>query len=324
MIRTLSPPQPVGTSASGLFCNPGQTVQSWYVAMPSRRLRRGKVVGVDMLGRRIAFWRDNAGDVHAVDAACPHLGADLSLGDVIDGGLRCPFHHWRIGPDGACVDAPCERRTPNRSTRSYPVAEMHGLIWVFNGPTPSFEIPTLPEDDDPKRYRRVRVPPLHLNCHPHLALANGLDVTHFDKLHGLTFTSEPTLEQVDGNRLRVTISGRPPSRWVQAITRTRRADVEAVFTTIGPSIAWLTFTRPLRFHAVFTARPDANGQTDTQTFLYLPGFGFKALRCAATLLCVLHADRPVLNSIKFKPGFVESDKALSLFARMINQMEPES
>lgn len=325
MIRTAAKPQPLGTSASGLFCNPAQTVRSWYVAMPSRKLKRGNVAGMEMLGRRIALWRDDEDKAHAIDAVCPHLGADLSLGKVIDGGLRCPFHHWRFSPTGQCTDAPCEERTPNRSARAYRVAEKHGLVWLFNGPTPSFDLPAMPDQDNPKRFRRIIVKPLHLNCHPHLAIANGMDATHLDKLHGLAFTREPQLEQIDDYRMRLTIQGRPRSRWVRWITRTGTTDVQASFTTYGPSIAWLTFTRPLRFHAVFTARPDANGQTDTQTLLYLPrGFGLKAVRSAATLLCVLHADRPILNTIRFSPNFAASDQALMAFAKQVNAMEAES
>lgn len=324
MIRAIDKPQPLGTSVSGAFCNPAQTVRSWYVVMPSRKLKRGKAVGIDMLGRRLVLWRDRSGVAHAVDAACPHLGADLSLGKVVGDDLRCPFHHWRIGPGGRCVNAPCEKRTPNRATRAYPVIERHGLIWLFNGPSPAFELPTLPGEDNPRHYFRVLVKPLHLKCHPHLAIANGLDATHFDKLHGLTLTSEPVLEQLDDYRMQISFAGRPRSRWVRWVTQTGRNDVGAVFTSFGGSIAWLTFTSPLRFHAVFTARPDADGETDTQTILYLPrGLGVKALRCAATLLCVLHADRPILNSIRFRPGFVESDRALVAFARQVNAMEAE-
>ena len=324
MIRAINKPQPLGTSVSGAFCNPGQTVRSWYVVMPSRKLKRDKAVGIDMLGRRLALWRDRSGVAHAVDAACPHLGADLSLGKVVGDDLRCPFHHWRIGPGGRCVDAPCEKRTPSRGARPYPLAERHGLIWLFNGPSPAFELPTLPDDDKPGDYFRVLVKPLHLKCHPHLAIANGLDATHFDKLHGLTFTSEPVLEQLDDYRMQISFTGRPRSRWVRWVTHTGRDDVGAVFTSFGGSIAWLTFTSPLRFHAVFTARPDADGETDTQTILFLPrGLGVQALRCAATLLCVLHADRPILNSIQFRPGFVESDRAVIAFAKQINAMEAE-
>ncbi|MEM6257451.1 MAG: Rieske 2Fe-2S domain-containing protein [Planctomycetota bacterium] len=324
MIQSIDRLQPLGTSVSGAFCNPAQTVRSWYVVMPSKKLKRGKIAGVEMLGRRIALWRDTEGNTHAVDAACPHLGADLSLGKVVGDDLRCPFHHWRIGIDGRCVDAPCEKRTPNRSTRAYPIKESHGLIWLYNGPRPTFALPALPSAEEHNSYFRFLIKPLHLKCHPHLAIANGLDATHFDKLHGLSFSSDPIVERIDEYRMRVSFAGRPRSQWIRWVTQTGRNDVEAQFTSFGGSIAWLTFTSPLRFHAVFTARPDANGETDTQTILYLPrGLGVKALRCAATLLCVLHADRAILNSIQFKPGFVASDSAMSDFARQINAMEVE-
>ena len=35
-------------------------------------------------------------------AWCPHLGADLSVGQIVDGRLRCAYHHWSFDGSGAC------------------------------------------------------------------------------------------------------------------------------------------------------------------------------------------------------------------------------
>ena len=305
------------------FADPRRVVRGWYVLARAGGVKR-RPMGVDLLGRRVVVWRDGEGVAHAVDAVCPHLGADLSLGAVTPAGLRCPFHHWTFDGDGRCTDAPCEARTPDRRTRAYPVIERHGLLWLHNGGGPRYDVPDLPPGDPAGHYRRVIVPSLHLNCHPHLAIANGLDATHLDKLHGLRFTAEPRLREVDAYRLELTIRGRPAKRWIRAVTRTGRRDVEATFTTVGPSIAWLTFEQPLRFHVLFTARPDALGQTDTQTVIYLPrGLGLRAARAAATLLLVLHADRAVLNTLRFHRGFTDADAAQRRFAELVDAMEVE-
>src|SRR5689334_23634300 len=43
----------------------------------------------------------------ALPIYCPHLGAHLGIGGTVVGdSIKCPFHAWRFGGDGACVDVP--------------------------------------------------------------------------------------------------------------------------------------------------------------------------------------------------------------------------
>ena len=59
-------------------------------------------------GLHLAVFRDESGQVHAIDAYCPHLGANLAVGGKVTGScLSCPFHGWRFrGEDGKCVHIP--------------------------------------------------------------------------------------------------------------------------------------------------------------------------------------------------------------------------
>jgi nitrite reductase (NADH) small subunit/3-phenylpropionate/trans-cinnamate dioxygenase ferredoxin subunit len=55
-------------------------------------------------GRHVALFL-HEGEVHAVDDACPHMGASLGMGVAIDGDVTCPWHAWhfRLG-DGCNTD----------------------------------------------------------------------------------------------------------------------------------------------------------------------------------------------------------------------------
>lgn len=46
--------------------------------------------------------------VYVLDAYCPHMGANLGIGGVVNGEcIKCPFHHWNFdGKDGSLVDIP--------------------------------------------------------------------------------------------------------------------------------------------------------------------------------------------------------------------------
>lgn len=90
---------------------------------------------------------------------CPHRLVDLSHGSVVDGGLQCPYHGWRFGADGRCVEIPSAgpaAAVPPRAHLAAPwgVRELDGVLWVA---------PTDPEgvfaDPDPD--------PVDLDPRPH-------------------------------------------------------------------------------------------------------------------------------------------------------------
>jgi len=42
---------------------------------------------------------------HAIDDLCPHMGASLGSGPLVDGVVTCPWHSWRFRLcDGAWCD----------------------------------------------------------------------------------------------------------------------------------------------------------------------------------------------------------------------------
>src|SRR5579864_3659463 len=66
----------------------------WYPVALSTSVTSDKPVGRDFLGGRVVVWRDPEGMAIVQMAWCPHLGADLSVGHIAGGCLRCPYHHW--------------------------------------------------------------------------------------------------------------------------------------------------------------------------------------------------------------------------------------
>lgn len=67
------------------------------------------------------------GQVFAIDARCPHAGALLTRGEVCDGVVTCPIHHWRFRIcDGRYLDAD----EPRHNLRMFPVRVVNGQIEV--------------------------------------------------------------------------------------------------------------------------------------------------------------------------------------------------
>src|SRR5688500_20289483 len=84
------------------FANCDIVCQGWYAIGAARSIRPGRVVPASIGNRDIVVYRERDGVLRAMDRVCPHLGADLAQGAVVDKGLQCAFHRWCWAPDGAC------------------------------------------------------------------------------------------------------------------------------------------------------------------------------------------------------------------------------
>ena len=93
---------------------------------------------VRLLGEDLILYRDASGTPGLLEPRCCHRGTSLYVGRVEDNGIRCPYHGWLFGPDGTCLDQPCEPdRGRNRESYRqpwYPLVEYHGLIFTYMGP----------------------------------------------------------------------------------------------------------------------------------------------------------------------------------------------
>ena len=121
------------------------------VAEPDCTPLRTRICGVPLV-----VFRDSAGRLGVLDEHCPHRLASLALGRNEEGGLRCVYHGWKFGADGACLELPTEPEGYNfrdrMRTRSYPVREAGGLVWTYAGPEgnepefPAYDWMALPKE----------------------------------------------------------------------------------------------------------------------------------------------------------------------------------
>jgi phthalate 4,5-dioxygenase oxygenase subunit len=112
----------------------------WLPALLSDEVaeRDGTPVRIRLLGRNYVAFRDSAGRVGVLDEVCPHRLASLALGRNEEGGLRCIYHGWKFGVDGACLEMPTEPEGSSYKdrmrARAYAVREAGGFVWAYLGP----------------------------------------------------------------------------------------------------------------------------------------------------------------------------------------------
>jgi phenylpropionate dioxygenase-like ring-hydroxylating dioxygenase large terminal subunit len=169
---------------------------SWYCAAWSHELsHNGAVLGRKLLNRNIALFRDSHGQVHAICAVCPHRGADLARGRVIDDVIECPLHGWRFDAKGKCVCVPSQPgdvKLPHAYTPSYLVTELQGMIWIWLGAEREL-VPNPPHydlwDSGLQRHRHFN-PPQLWKCTFVNAVENAIDTTHIPFVHTRTLGAD--------------------------------------------------------------------------------------------------------------------------------------
>jgi hypothetical protein len=137
----------------------------------------------------------------------------------------------------------------------------------------------------------------------------------------MRFAGPPSLTRLDPYRLKLSLAGRPLASLAQRLTGSRKNDIQASFTTIGASLAWVTVDAPIHFHVLFSGRPTANGGCLTQTLFFLPGRpGLSWLRAFILMFILLYDDHRLLNDIDFKPAFAPTDVEIKAFAQLVNDL----
>ena len=290
------------------FADRDSVKQGWYLIA---RNRISKIRAVNVGPHRVLVYRDLDGRVHVTEAQCAHLGADLARAFVTSNGLRCAFHGWCWGADGACTASPGNRSIPNRRLRTYVTEERIGFIWAWLGGLPEFPLP------EPPPWHQWTLLPQSVRAHPDTTFANGFDLAHFGPSHGIEVKTKSL--HVDSWAISHRIEGRLPLRPPLVAVGLGGATLDATFTQYGGGIVHVHVQHPIEYLIVFTIRPDANGHSKTQTILFLPRRR-DIVRALALLWATALDDIPLMESIAWTRGFAESDAVLEQYVRFVENM----
>jgi len=128
---TIAPQTAVSGDVRRQAINPNH----WYAVARSSEVKADPV-GLTLWYRGIVLYRDQTGQIHALEDRCPHRSVKLNTGKVVGDRLECQYHGWQIGPQGDCVAVPYlaeNQKLPTCRVHRYPVREQAGFIWVFPG-----------------------------------------------------------------------------------------------------------------------------------------------------------------------------------------------
>ena len=126
-------------------------------------------------------------------------GAALSLGQVRDDTLMCPYHGWVYDRGGQCVRQPASpglTPPPNARLEMFDVCERYGVVFAALGDAPNAPPEYFPEWDEPGVRQYHDVPVVVHACGPRI-VENFLDMAHFPFVHAGVLGAESHTEVRD-------------------------------------------------------------------------------------------------------------------------------
>jgi 3-ketosteroid 9alpha-monooxygenase subunit A len=224
--------------------------RGWFSVGFSAELAVGAVKPIRYFGRDLVLFRGEDNQPRIFDAFCPHLGAHLGYGGTVEGNsIRCPFHAWRFGEGGQCVEIPYAKKIPPKARIAcWPVTERNGVILVHHDPEgngPTFEIPVL-EDYGHPDWLPWSTNYFPMKTQPKEIVENIADKGHFNFVHN-TEISEFSFE-VDGHIARQSIRG-------HARFGDKKEAIASVATYYGPGVLMTEMEGMLKNHLLVLTTP---------------------------------------------------------------------
>jgi nitrite reductase/ring-hydroxylating ferredoxin subunit len=172
--------------------------QSWFPIALSSEVPAGTVIGREFLDGKVVIYRGATGTVQVLSAYCPHIGADLSVGTVVGDNVQCAFHHWQFNADGVCAKTGLGDAPPrNACLYNFPTVERYGIIWVFNGHEPLYELLDFKKPDDELLISAEFTE--EFTCDPWIFASNTPDLQHIRVVHGVKFSIADVVEKLNWN-----------------------------------------------------------------------------------------------------------------------------
>ncbi len=160
----------------------------WYRVAASEEIKPGDVKHVECAGEQIALFRSQtSGRIAAIDAFCPHQGANLAYGKVRGDRLQCPFHGWQLDGNGRVCDRP--QAEDWRSLHPHWEAiDYYGMVMIYRaarqGAQAPYRLPPQPKIDNRQLVCRGQHDAGEIDMHIIEFAENSVDFLHFSQLHG--------------------------------------------------------------------------------------------------------------------------------------------
>lgn len=167
---------------------PDRYPRGWFCIGASHEFTTDTPKKIDYFGSAMVAYRGEGGEMHILDAFCPHMGANLSKGCVKGDSIVCPFHYWSWGADGVCDDIPYAKKIPPKAViKSWPTMEVNDLVYLWFDPDGGEPIQEQAIEQDPivaeEGWTPWIIERVQVNVHARELVDNMADKAHFGPVH---------------------------------------------------------------------------------------------------------------------------------------------
>ena len=179
----------------------------WYVIAASSELKPQKPLGIERFQKNLVLWRNKDGKAIAMLDLCPHRSAKLSIGQIKQDCIECPFHGFSFDYEGRCNLVPeIKKAAPNLTVQTFELVEKHGFIWLWHPSEPKTNVLPWFEALDQGKWsfsQQATNWPTHISR----CIENQLDYAHLPFVHrntigGNTDVTKPVKFELEDNSIK--------------------------------------------------------------------------------------------------------------------------
>lgn len=120
----------------------GELINHWYILALESEVPLNKPIKRWLYDTPYVLFRDKKGKVSALVDKCTHRSAQLSLGTVEGGDIRCPYHGWKYNGGGTLTEVPSDgpidasaipEKKTYRCAHKTPLVVQDGCVWIWPG-----------------------------------------------------------------------------------------------------------------------------------------------------------------------------------------------
>jgi phenylpropionate dioxygenase-like ring-hydroxylating dioxygenase large terminal subunit len=246
----------------------------WYVVALSEQLSAQAVLSRQVLGERLAIFRDARGQPVALQDRCRHRHHPLSSGTVHQGEVQCPYHGWRYNRTGQVCAIASEGDTfqvkPSRRIPHYATLEQDGYIYVRLSAATDTQPFTMPHYGD-RTWASVRLINRFDNTVTHCA-ENFIDIPHTASVHPGIFRNPERRQlrmRVERHAGTVTATYHQETTnlgWFRWFLNPRGQEIQHRDQFICPNVTCVEYEMGAQRHLFITSQ--SIPETPTQTLVY--------------------------------------------------------